>query len=80
MKRTTRLGFTAVPAVIQSCLALLLPCYFSAQQPAQPSAPNSPVIRTNVNEVLVPVVVRDARGVPMGNLEKDSFQVFDNGK
>ncbi len=80
MKRATRLGFTAVPAVIQSCLALLLPCYFSAQQPAQPSAPNSPVIRTNVNEVLVPVVVRDARGVPVGNLEKDSFQVFDNGK
>jgi VWFA-related protein len=39
-----------------------------------------PVIRSFVNEVLVPVVVRDAQGHAVGNLTKDNFQVFDNGK
>jgi len=44
-------------------------------------APTSgPVIRAKVNEVLVPVVVRDAQGRPVDNLSKDNFQVFDNGK
>ncbi len=77
MKRAKRLGFTAV---LQSCLALLLPFHLLGQQPTQPSVPNSPVIKTDVNEVLVPVVVRDARGGAVGSLEKDNFQVFDNGK
>ncbi len=47
--------------------------------PAQSQA-TAPAIRTSVNEVLVPVVVRDAQGRSVGDLTKDDFQVFDNGK
>jgi VWFA-related protein len=42
--------------------------------------PASPVLRATVNEVLVPVVVRDPLGRSVGGLTKDDFQVLDNGK
>jgi VWFA-related protein len=42
---------------------------------------NNPVtFQTKVNLVLVPVVVRDSHGRPVGNLTKDDFELFDKGK
>jgi VWFA-related protein len=38
------------------------------------------VVRSFVNEVIVPAVVRDAQGHAVGNLTKDDFEVFDDGK
>ena len=36
--------------------------------------------KVRVNNVLMRVVVRDAQGNAVGNLTKDNFQIFDNGK
>src|SRR5580698_9334588 len=79
-------------AIAVTFALLLLPIYepralsqttdgSSARQSQESAALSSaPVIRAKVNEVLVPVVVRDAHGHPVDNLSKDDFQVFDNGK
>lgn len=64
------------PASFYFCFALLVsPCVVGQQ-----SQQTAPVIRSFANEVLVPVVVRDAQGRAVENLAKDDFQVFDNGK
>jgi VWFA-related protein len=64
------------PAIFLFALTLLIAPCLMGQQPQQPP----PVVRSFVNEVLVPVVVRDAQGHAVGNLSKDDFQVIDNGK
>lgn len=60
------------------CLLFVVSVDVRAQQTTTPTAPA--VIKAKVNEVLVPVVVRDAKGHAVGNLSKEDFQVFDNGK
>ena len=44
------------------------------------TADDTPRLRIETPEVLVPVVVRDKRGHAVGNLAKENFRVFDQGK
>jgi VWFA-related protein len=56
------------------------------QPPANQNAPemsthDAPAtFSTKVNLVMVPVVVRDAKGKAIGTLQKEDFQLFDKGK
>ncbi|HVO58126.1 MAG TPA: VWA domain-containing protein [Dongiaceae bacterium] len=46
-----------------------------------PSSPaTAPKISVTVNSVIIPVVVRDAQGNPIGDLTKGDFELLDNGK
>jgi VWFA-related protein len=51
----------------------------AAQQTRDTSAPST-TIHVDVNVMLLPVVVRDAQGRAVGNLKKEDFEVFDQGK
>ncbi|HEV2133267.1 MAG TPA: VWA domain-containing protein [Terracidiphilus sp.] len=55
--------------------------------PAPPSAPpdltqsdSSLTLHVNVNAVLIPVVIRDAHGRSIDDLQEQDFRLFDNGK
>src|SRR6185312_2274136 len=71
---------------------LLLGAVASAQTPPQ-SASNArdssaeisthdtaPTFSSGVNLVLVPVVVRDSKGNPVGTLRREDFQLFDKSR
>jgi VWFA-related protein len=74
-----------------SCLFLLFSVavpaqLFSVAVPAQlfsvavPAQQTPPAFKAETNLVLVPVVVRDAKGEAVANLTKADFKLFDNGK
>src|SRR5947209_3574924 len=66
-------------------LVLLAACATAQTPPPQTTAELSSheepaTFKARVNLVSVPVVVRDAQGHAIGNLNKDDFQLFDKGK
>jgi VWFA-related protein len=52
----------------------------AAQQTQQAPASGGPTIQVKVNVLVVPVIVRDAKGHAVGNLKKEDFTVLDQGK
>ena len=52
----------------------------NANAPEVSTHDETATFRTGVNLVLVPVVARNANGVPIGTLRKEDFQLFDKGK
>ncbi len=63
------------------CAALFVGCGFFLAQPvfSQQSVQAPPNIRVSVDRVNVGVVVTDSRGQFIAGLQRESFQLFDNG-
>lgn len=74
-------GTKSLVVITLGWLALILCPQAASAQTNETQAPSGGItIKVNVNSVLVPVVVRDARGRAVGNLRKVDFQLFDQGK
>lgn len=66
-------------AIILCMVGLATHLQSAAQQTQDPSVPNT-TLHVDVNVMLLPVVVRDAQGQAVGNLKREDFTVFDEGK
>ena len=76
-KRTRRSAAAAVLLISAVAARAQAP----QQNTAEMSSHDAPAtFTTKVNLVMVPVVVRDAKGKAIGTLQKDDFQLFDKGK
>ena len=63
------------------CFALMMWSHLLAQQPTDTQPHDSTyTFKSNVDLVLVPVVVRDKQGRAVGNLKRGDFQISDNNK
>jgi len=51
----------------------------SAQQPATSAAPQTPVVKSTVDEVVLDFIARDKKGKPVTDLKADDLTVLDNG-
>jgi VWFA-related protein len=72
-------------SITQIALAVVLVFALATTAAAQnqasvPAGETTTTLKVNVRLVPVRVVVRDGHGQTVGNLTKDDFQVFDNGK
>src|SRR5262245_17143084 len=67
-----------------SALALIALVQSPAQQattpPAQQPAPEQPIFKSKVEEVIVPVTVTDDKGRYVSNLEAKDFRILDEGR
>jgi VWFA-related protein len=72
--------FSWLQAATLIFIASFLSSNLTAQQTPQVGSGQDATIRVTVDSVLVPVVVRDARGRAIGGLTKNDFQVLDRGK
>src|SRR5215472_90094 len=63
-----------------ACWLVLLTAVAHGQQPKAGSQPDQFTLQSNVDVILVPVLVRNRQGVAVGDLRADDFQVFDNKK
>ena len=77
MPHTSRV---VLAALLGFTLALRCQSPVPASSPEMTSREEAPTFRTSTNVVLVPVVVRDSKGQPVGDLRQEDFQVFDRGK
>ena len=74
-----KLGAQCAVALAMGCMPLFLGTNSAAQQAKKPEeAPFT--IQTDVNRILLQVVVRDKQGNTVDDLRSEDFQIFDNGR